>query len=65
MATEALLPSRQAAEQIGLSEKTLVTWRCLGKGPRYVKMGGKVFYRPADLAAFVDEHIVDPRRVGV
>lgn len=31
---------------------TLATWRSRGNGPPYVKVGGKVLYRVADLEAY-------------
>ena len=29
----------------GIGESTLRHWRCLKKGPSYIKLGGKVMYR--------------------
>lgn len=46
--------SRQdAARYLGLKEKTLAMWALAGKGPRVVKVGGRVFYFKADLDAFI------------
>lgn len=46
--------SRQdAARYLGLKEKTLAMWALSGKGPRSVKVGGRVFYFKADLDAFI------------
>ena len=30
------------------------TWRHIGRGPKYRKVSGKIFYRESDLRAFVD-----------
>lgn len=38
--TEYFRTTAEAADQLGLTEKTLETWRCRGTGPRYVKIGG-------------------------
>lgn len=42
-----------AARYLGLSQKTLAMWGLVGKGPRSLKIGGKVFYFRRDLDAFV------------
>lgn len=57
---EELLTTIQAAQKIGLKPKTLHQWRSLGRGPRYVKLGFRVFYKPSDLAQWVDSRTVDP-----
>ena len=53
------LPTRylradDAARFVGLSVFTLQKHRIYGTGPRYSKVGGRVFYRLADLQAWVD-----------
>lgn len=35
-----------------MSPRTLERWRCEGRGPSYVKIGGKVLYRLEDVLAF-------------
>ena len=42
-----------AARYLGAQSKTLAMWQMLGKGPRSVKVGGRVFYYLTDLDAFV------------
>jgi hypothetical protein len=42
-----------AARYLGLAAKTLAMWQLLGKRPRMVKVGGRVFYFRADLDAFI------------
>jgi hypothetical protein len=43
-----------AAAFLGLRPKTLADWKCRGLGPQPVRVGGRVFYRLADLEAFRD-----------
>jgi hypothetical protein len=36
----------------GFSPRTLESWRWFGKGPAFIKVGGKVLYRVEDIEAF-------------
>jgi len=40
------------ARRWSLSPRTLERWRWLGRGPRYLKVGGRVLYRLHDVEAF-------------
>lgn len=51
---ETLLNQRQAAAKLGLSVRTMERHRVAGTGPRYIRMGRLVRFRPSDLAAWVD-----------
>ncbi len=39
-------------------------WRRLGRGPKYLKLGGMVAYRRSDLEAFLRVSVVTPRARG-
>lgn len=56
-----LLDTRQAAAYLTLSATTLISWRSLGRGPRFVRLGRSVRYRQADLDAFM---VAMPREEG-
>jgi len=43
-----------AAERLGVQRSTLDNWRWSGRGPAYVKVGGRCRYRLADLAEWLD-----------
>jgi len=43
------LSPKRAAERIGVHEQTLVTWRRMGVGPRFIKRGGRIYYPVPDL----------------
>ncbi len=43
---------RRLADRWLLSPRTLEQWRWQGKGPRYLKIGGRVVYRLSDIEAF-------------
>jgi predicted DNA-binding transcriptional regulator AlpA len=55
------LDTAQAAHLIGYSKSTLEWWRGEGRGPRYYKMSGRVRYRQADLAAWMNLGLVETR----
>ena len=48
---------REAAGRLGLSASTLNKWRTQGRGPRFVKLGRAVCYRPADLDAWPHDQV--------
>ncbi len=39
---------------------TMSQWRHRGEGPRYVRLGGRVLYRGADLNNYLDSLVVEP-----
>ena len=51
---DALLNERETARRLGVSQRTLQDWRWRGRGPRFVKLGTAVRYRPADLVVWLD-----------
>jgi excisionase family DNA binding protein len=54
------MDSRQAAVYLGISANTLNCWRSRREGPPFVKVGGKVRYRLADVDAWADGRRRDP-----
>lgn len=40
------------ARRWNVSPRTLERWRWLGQGPRFLKIGGRVAYRIADIEAY-------------
>ncbi len=46
--------TRQAAEYIGLSPRTMEDLRTKGGGSAYRRLGKRVFYRLEDLDAWID-----------
>lgn len=47
--------SQELADHLRMSSNTLSGWRYRGIGPRFVKVGKKVLYRPADVDAWLEE----------
>ena len=42
---------------LGVTDHTTQGWRVSGRGPKYVKLGKRVYYRVSDVTAWVDSHI--------
>lgn len=57
-----LLSPAEAASYLSVRRATLDVWRCLGKGPGYVKItegqSGRVRYRLSDLDRWIRERSV-------
>lgn len=56
---DSLITTKAAAEMLSVSEYWLHQQRSRGLGPRYVRLGRKVFYRPRDLEDYVNTCIVE------
>jgi predicted DNA-binding transcriptional regulator AlpA len=57
IATKLLTPE-VVADQLGLTLHTLAVWRCAKRMPLpYVKLGGRVRYRAADVEAFITSQL--------
>ncbi len=50
--SETCLNQIDLARRWRISPRTLERWRWLGEGPRYLKLGGRVLYRVADIEAY-------------
>ncbi len=53
-----LLTLAETAQYLRVKSKTLRNWSCLGKGPKPLRLGGRVVYRRADVLAFRDKQAV-------
>ena len=51
------LSTRDLAERWTVSRRTLDRWRWAGEGPRFLKLGGRVVYRIADIEAFEQQQL--------
>jgi predicted DNA-binding transcriptional regulator AlpA len=51
---ESLLTESQAAQLVGLSARTLERFRIQGAGPKFLKLGRRVFYAQTDLLTWLD-----------
>jgi len=53
-AIENLLNEQDVARITGLSVASVRRWRGLRSGPKYLKIGASVRYRPEDVAAWIE-----------
>lgn len=51
------LNQKELARRWGLSHRTLERWRYSGEGPAFLKLGGRVLYRIADIEAFEESQL--------
>lgn len=54
-----LLSADASAAYLQHNPRTLANWRGLGKGPRYIRVGRRPFYRRSDLDAWLDAHVFE------
>lgn len=52
-----VLSEETAAEMLHLSPRTLQRFRVEGRGPKFVKLGKRVFYREQDLEDYVNRSV--------
>jgi predicted DNA-binding transcriptional regulator AlpA len=51
---ETLLNEHEVARITGLSVASVRRWRLLRQGPKYLKIGSAVRYRPEDISAWLE-----------
>jgi hypothetical protein len=59
MTVEHLLSAKSLAERIGVTEGCLAKWRGTGEGIRFVRVGRRIMYAPADIAEWLDARRVN------
>jgi hypothetical protein len=48
-----LFDPEEASAYLRVAKQTMARWRCYGLGPRFVRIGGRIFYDASDLDAFI------------
>ncbi|HVJ39087.1 MAG TPA: helix-turn-helix domain-containing protein [Stenotrophomonas sp.] len=49
----------KAAAYLGIAKGTLDKMRASGRGPRFIRLGSRVFYRKGDLDAYLQANVVE------
>lgn len=55
-----LLTEAEAAAFLRLKPVTLKKWRCLGRGPEYVRLGSAIRYEISALQTYLDRVRITP-----
>ena len=53
------LSTTEAAKHLGIAKSTMDKMRSEGRGPRYLKLGGRVFYMVNDLDSYLESKMVE------
>lgn len=57
-----LLTTKELAEYLGKSERSLIRWRQRRIGPHWVKVGNEVRYRADDVNRWLENHVQEAVR---
>ena len=52
-----LMPAKDVAALFDKTEASLAQWRYEHRGPKYVRVGRKIFYRRQDVQAYIDANV--------
>jgi predicted DNA-binding transcriptional regulator AlpA len=58
--SQRLQNEHDVAQTCAISVATLRKWRMLKRGPRFLKIGSLVRYRPEDVTAWIDRQVAVP-----
>ena len=62
--TFALLSTADLGDLIDVDERTLAMWRSVKRGPDYVRLGRRIFYRRPDVMAWIELNVTPTDRVN-
>ena len=54
---DALIRAQDVSRYTGIAQQTHARWRHEGIGPKYVRLGRRVFYRAGDLRAWIRSQV--------
>lgn len=55
------LKEKDVADMVGLSVQTVRWWRYAGRGPRFYKIGSRVFYKRTDVEDWLEAQYLATR----
>lgn len=64
IANRQYLTTDEAAQYLGLAPGTLQNWRGAGRGPPFIRLGGRIVYDPAHLDRWLRAQTVMPPLSG-
>ena len=60
-----LITAKVVAERLCITEGTLAKWRLYASGPRFIRVGRRIAYDPADIAAWLNARRVTSTSEGM
>lgn len=57
-----LITAQDTANKLGIKRQLLDQWRCQGKGPKFIRMGRMIRYRPDDVDQWIADNEASPAR---
>lgn len=57
-----VMTTQEVAQALRVDQSTLVRWRVNNEGPAFVRMGGRVRYRPSAIETWLEGNTIDPQR---
>ena len=54
---DALIRARDVSRYTGIAQQTHTRWRHEGVGPKFARLGGRVFYRAGDLREWIRSRV--------
>lgn len=57
-----VMTTQEVAQALRVDQSTLVRWRVNNEGPAFVRMGGRVRYRPSAIEAWLEGNTINPQR---
>ena len=58
--SSAVVDEKQAAILLGIAPSTLRNLRSQMRGPKFIRIGRRIVYRPDDIQVFLEAHVVNP-----
>ena len=58
-----LLSNKEAAKLLGIKGTTLSNWRSSNRGPKYLKIGGNVWYTVEYIEEYIKSCVVNPEEI--
>lgn len=56
-----LWSAKVTAQKLGISPHTLAQYRSRGRGPQYIRLGGRVYYKPSCVTEWLDSLVEGPK----
>lgn len=62
--TSTLMTTKELASYLGVPIQTLYKWRVRGEGPRAIRLGRALHWRPEEVERWLDQRTEDRDEIG-